>query len=199
MSQDRLERAEKAEAERDVALKNAPVYSNKCNGCGKPFVIENAWMEDGCPCNSAQGINDNNMRRWKLLHDLQQQDSRALEKAKKTITRVEAERDAKALEKDAAYLQRNQLVALLARIYPSGIRQTQIDGWSHDWNGCCYIDLPSGQISYHYHDTHSFLFSELPEYKVAWDGHDKPVVKDRICNLIESLQTDAAIKRKERA
>ncbi len=29
-----------------------------CRGCGKPLLPENAWMEDGCPCNSPKGIND---------------------------------------------------------------------------------------------------------------------------------------------
>ena len=29
-----------------------------CNGCGKKLLPENAWMEDGCPCNSPKGVND---------------------------------------------------------------------------------------------------------------------------------------------
>lgn len=28
-----------------------------CNGCGAPLKPENAWMEDGCPCNSPRGVN----------------------------------------------------------------------------------------------------------------------------------------------
>jgi len=28
-----------------------------CNGCGKPMLKSNAWMEDGCPCNSPRGVN----------------------------------------------------------------------------------------------------------------------------------------------
>lgn len=34
--------------------------SPTCHGCGKPLAKENAWMEDGCPCNSPKGCNDGN-------------------------------------------------------------------------------------------------------------------------------------------
>jgi hypothetical protein len=28
-----------------------------CKGCGEPLKADNAWMTDGCPCNSPLGIN----------------------------------------------------------------------------------------------------------------------------------------------
>lgn len=74
--------------------------------------------------------------------------------------------------KDAAYLERNRVVALLARCFPSGIARTAIEGWSEDWHGCVYIDLPTGQASWHFHDSHAFLFAGLPPYTKPWDGHD---------------------------
>lgn len=83
-------------------------------------------------------------------------------------------------EKDEAYRQRNYLVAALARLYPSGVRNTDIPGWSDDWHGCCFIDLPSGQISYHFHDSHRYLFDGLPAYETPWDGHDKDAVHARL-------------------
>jgi hypothetical protein len=83
---------------------------------------------------------------------------------------------------DGAYLERNYLVALLARLYPSGIRKTEIEGWDADWQGCVYIDLPAGQISYHYHITESSLFRDLPPYTKPWDGHDKLTVHGRLLN-----------------
>ena len=86
-------------------------------------------------------------------------------------------------EKDEAYRQRNVLVAALARMYPSGIRRTEITGWSDDWHGCCFIDLPSGQISYHYHDSQAHLFDGLPPYTKEWDGHDKKTVEDRLLTI----------------
>lgn len=86
-------------------------------------------------------------------------------------------------EKDGAYRQRNVLVATLARLFPSGVRQTDIPGWSSDWHGCCFIDLPTGQISYHFHDSQAYLFDGLPAYDKPWDGHDKATVEARLSAL----------------
>lgn len=72
---------------------------------------------------------------------------------------------------DAAYAERNCLVALLARLYPSGIKRTAIEGWDPEWHGCVYIDLPTGQASWHYHDSETDLFDDLPPYHGEWDGH----------------------------
>lgn len=53
-----------------------------CGGCGKPLTVENAWMTDGCPCNSALGVNSMNETRWRLLMQLQQQQARKLEQCR---------------------------------------------------------------------------------------------------------------------
>ncbi len=81
--------------------------------------------------------------------------------------------------KDGAYEERNRVVALAARMaiqvgYQSGITKTAIEGWSDDWHGCVYLDLPSGQVSWHFHDSQAHLFADLPEYHRNWDGHDTP-------------------------
>lgn len=74
-------------------------------------------------------------------------------------------------EKDAVYLERNQVVAALASIFSSGITRTNIPGWDPEWHGCVYIDLPQGQVSWHYHDREAHLFAHLPPYIKPWDGH----------------------------
>lgn len=84
---------------------------------------------------------------------------------------AEAERDAQQSAKDSAYLERNKLVALLAAIFPAGLKRTDIEGWSPDWHGCVYIDFPWGQASWHYHDSQAHLFAHLPPYPKDWDGH----------------------------
>ena len=81
--------------------------------------------------------------------------------------------------KDGAYLERNKCVALIARMALSmgmkaGRARTAIEGWSDDWHGCIYIDLPGGQVSWHYHDSQESLFARLPTYLGTWDGHDTP-------------------------
>lgn len=50
----------------------------ECKGCGKPLTVENAWVTDGCPCNSPLGINSMNETRWRLLMQLQQEQSQSL-------------------------------------------------------------------------------------------------------------------------
>lgn len=82
--------------------------------------------------------------------------------------------------KDQAYLERNTLVALLARLYPSGVRVTSIEGWNPEWNGCVYIDLPTGQVSFHYHVNDAHLFEGLPPYTKPYDGHNKETAMKRL-------------------
>lgn len=84
---------------------------------------------------------------------------------------LEEKRKVKA-RKDEAYHERNKVVALLTSIFPSGITHTDIPGWDPEWHGCVYIDLPTGQVSWHYHDSQAYLFEHLPPYQGGWDGHD---------------------------
>lgn len=85
--------------------------------------------------------------------------------------------------KNAAYRERNQLVALLARLYPSGIAQTPIEGWDPAWHGCVYIDLPTGQASWHFHTSEAHLFADLPPYAGSWDGHTTEEKYQRVAAL----------------
>lgn len=93
----------------------------------------------------------------------------------------------KAMEarKDAAYEERNRVVAALARAFPSGVKRTAIPGWSDDWHGCVYIDLPTGQASWHYHDSHAHLFDGLPPYPGEWDGHSTEEKYRRLAALAD--------------
>ena len=72
-----------------------------CAGCGKPLLLENAWMEDGCPCNTPAGVNNLNLYRWKLLHDLQQKDSRDLAAAQVALAAEHKAADLIAEERDS--------------------------------------------------------------------------------------------------
>jgi hypothetical protein len=90
-------------------------------------------------------------------------------------------------ESDCAYEERNRLVALLARIYPSGIKQTAIEGWDPEWHGCVYIDLPTGQCSWHFHDRDAGLFDGLSPYSGEWDGHSTTEKYERVAKLVKTL------------
>lgn len=100
-----------------------------------------------------------------------------------TVDRLTAALAQAEAARDGAYLERNQVVAALAKCFPSGVARTVIDGWSTDWHGCVYIDLPSGQVSWHYHDSQDYLFTGLPPYGKPWDGHDTPEKYRRVAAI----------------
>ena len=117
---------------------------------------------------------------------------RALTAALSTLLDHYAEMEA---QKDAAYLERNKVVAALASVFPSGIARTAIEGWSDDWHGCVYIDLPTGQASWHYHDSQAHLFEHLPVYTGKWDGHDTEEKYRRVLALPSGAALAAAPDR----
>ena len=88
------------------------------------------------------------------------------------VARLEAMRD-------SAYDERNRVVAALARVVlaqggAAGIRRHEPDpdpDWDDDWKNVVAIDLPTGQVTWHYHDSHRALFEGLPAYTKDWDGH----------------------------
>ncbi|PSB24092.1 hypothetical protein [Stenomitos frigidus] len=83
--------------------------------------------------------------------------------------------------KDSAYNERNQLIAFLARVlagsgYTVGLGQHDPEDkeWEDDWRNIVYMELPSGQVSWHIHDSELDQFAWLPTYEKPWDGHDTP-------------------------
>lgn len=81
-------------------------------------------------------------------------------------------------QKNGAYGERNKCVALLARMalrlgWDAGIREHPSDdtSWEQDWRTIVMIDLPSGQASWHFHDSEKHLLAGLPRYLGGWDGH----------------------------
>lgn len=125
--------------------------------------------------------------------------------------KAEVERDEMERRKDNAYLERNQCVALIARMavalgHQACVTRTAIEGWSEDWHGCVYINLPTGQVSWHFHDSQRHLFDGLPVAGgVKWDGHDTPEKYRRVSeafgpiptSLVGELKSELAETRKE--
>lgn len=96
---------------------------------------------------------------------------------------------------DAAYAERNRVVALLATLahtrllgWSAGIRKTAIEGWDPAWHNCVFINTPEGQLSWHYHDREAHLFDHLPAYVAAWDGHTTPEKYLRIERMVAALE-----------
>jgi hypothetical protein len=106
------------------------------------------------------------------------------------LARVTAERDDYRARKDAAYDERNNLVAALARLaiangWRAGIGKHCPDPdptWDVEWLNVIYIETPWGQLSWHIHDRQLALFDGLPLVDITWDGHTTDEKYDRLAN-----------------
>jgi hypothetical protein len=94
-------------------------------------------------------------------------------KLKAEVDRLNAELDALTETKNGAYHERNQIVAALAKIFPSSIERHVGEDWGPDWLWVCIIDLPTGQVSWHIETSEIGLFDQIPHGSSrVWDGHD---------------------------
>lgn len=75
-------------------------------------------------------------------------------------------------QKDQAYAERNRLVAALSKLFPASLEKHEGENWEDDWRWVVYIDLPTGQASWHIHDSELELFQHLERNMGRkWDGH----------------------------
>lgn len=78
--------------------------------------------------------------------------------------------------KDSAYHERDILVAALSKTYPSHfLRHPDSDTtWEDDWRNIVCVHLPTGQATWHIHDSEWHMFLHLTPGSVpceGWDGH----------------------------
>ncbi len=116
------------------------------------------------------------------------------------------ERDAAAAlrsEKNAAYHERNQLVAALSKLFPARLaRHPNADTtWDNDWRWIVFIDLPTGQVSWHIHDSEQDMFGHLTSGGPnTWDGHTTEEKYQRVAALkpMKRVDAQAALQRLEK-
>lgn len=90
-------------------------------------------------------------------------------------------------ERNKAYNERNRLVAYLASVYPSCLeRHPEEEEWENDWRWIVFIHHPSGQLSWHIHDSELPLFDHVPRGmgNVKWDGHTTEEKYQRLATAI---------------
>jgi hypothetical protein len=111
--------------------------------------------------------------------------------------RFEAQEEMKSLRraKDKAYSERNKVVAALAvllsrnifRNTSVGVAQHDINDkdWEADWRTILVIELPTGQVTWHFHDSEKHLLEGLPEVKdYKWDGHSAEEKYKRLLDFL---------------
>jgi hypothetical protein len=83
--------------------------------------------------------------------------------------------DLKACEeyRDCVYGERNKLVCALSKVFPAALaRHSEYDkDWEEDWRWIVYITIPTGQVSWHIHDSELPDFNHLSRITACWDGH----------------------------
>ena len=85
---------------------------------------------------------------------------------------MKARNDAE-VAKDRAYQERDRLVCALSKVFPSWLARHPDDDteWDDDWRWIVFIQLPTGQASWHIHDSEHSWFRHLTMGGDAWDGH----------------------------
>jgi len=83
---------------------------------------------------------------------------------------------------NSVYAERDKLVALAYRLaqmlgYKAGIAEHKLsegEKWNPEWHQVVFIDLPTGQVSWHIHSSEQDWFAqgnELRAYEKPWDEH----------------------------
>ncbi len=97
---------------------------------------------------------------------------------------------AKAVDtRNKAYAERNMCVALIARLaemlgYKVGMKQHEGEEWEDEWRHVIFIDLPTGQLSWHLHDSELENFPGIVPYLKEWDKHTTEEKYQRIAAFI---------------
>lgn len=107
-----------------------------------------------------------------------------------------------AKQKDAAYAERDNLVCALSKLFPSTLeRHPDSDKtWDNDWRWIVFVNLPTGQATWHIHDSELAMFDHLPRNTGAiWDGHTTPQKYLRLAALHHAAPRSCGHEMKLRA
>jgi len=89
---------------------------------------------------------------------------------------------------DSVYSERNKLVALVARLsemlgYKVGIKEHIGEEYEDDWRNVLFIDLPTGQVSWHLHKSELTNFLGVQPYDGEWDKHSTEEKYSRVIEM----------------
>jgi len=96
---------------------------------------------------------------------------------------------------NAVYRERDQLVAALSKLFPSWLGP--VDDAEPGWTGAIYIQLPTGQVSWHIPDEEAAtLFAHVPaDASRRWDGHTTPEKYARLNALADHVSAPESMIR----
>lgn len=89
--------------------------------------------------------------------------------------------------KDTAYSERNKLVAALSKVFYASLEKDPDAEPESEWLWVVIVQLPTGQVSWHIHESELSLFEHLPrETGNVWDGHTTELKYERLGDLSET-------------
>lgn len=99
--------------------------------------------------------------------------------------RVDRLEEAKREAREEVYRERDLLVFALTNVFPSwrSLHEESDKSWERDWMNIVFIQLPTGQASWHIHDSELSLFVHLELKENCWDGHNNERKYERIKKL----------------
>ncbi len=94
--------------------------------------------------------------------------------------------------KNNAYHERDMLVCALSKLFPAYLAQhDEADlEWENDWRWIVYVELPTGQVSWHIHDSEREMFNHLEVKANNWDGHNTERKYQRLKALLNITLTN---------
>lgn len=109
--------------------------------------------------------------------------ARAADNLSRTLAAAQRRAEKAEAERDGAYRERAQLVALLAALYPATLAYN--DPTAPEW-AVVYVDLPTGQASWHVAPADVELFAHVHrDDSHEWDGHTTEEKYQRIAELAD--------------
>jgi hypothetical protein len=96
-------------------------------------------------------------------------------------------------QKDAAYHERNQLVAALSKLFPSHllIHPAADATWEDGWRTIVCVHTPLINATWHIHDSERELVAHLEGSTLAcagWDGHSSEEKYQRLSKIAKTWQ-----------
>jgi hypothetical protein len=104
------------------------------------------------------------------------------------------------------YFERAMLLSALSKVFSSHLDHHKGKGWEDDYRTIVCIHFPTGQGTWHIHDTQVPFFNHL-KYQVGethWDGHTTQEKYERlnrmrdISQALADLATDFAVRSVDR-
>lgn len=89
-------------------------------------------------------------------------------------------------QKDGAYTERNALVCALSKLLPAHMEIHPFsEEWDDDWRSIVFVEGPTGQMTWHIHDSEVGSFNHLlPIEQHSWDGHTTEEKYERLAALL---------------